>query len=99
MLLGESAVLDAASQRRLAQPRESGTLCGMAKFTGTVRKNDLEGGFLELATDDGDVYRLEGSVDGDLAGARVRVTGKVESGGFGIHMSGPAISVERVEKL
>jgi hypothetical protein len=70
----------------------------MAKFTGTVRFNELEGGFYELATDDGDVYRLQGTVEVE-AGARVRVTGKVESDGFGIHMSGPAIEVERIEKL
>jgi len=70
----------------------------MAKFTGTVRINELEGGFLELATDDGDVYRLDGTVEVE-AGARVRVTGKVQSDGFSIHMSGPAIAVERVEKL
>ena len=68
----------------------------MAKFTGTVRKNDLEGGFFELHTDDGDVYRLEGG--GKLsAGAKVIVHGTVESGGFGIHMTGPAIKVDRVE--
>ncbi len=69
----------------------------MAKFTGTVRKNDLEGGFLELETDEGDVYRLSGAKP--AVGARVRVTGKVESGGFGIHMSGPAIEVEKLEVL
>lgn len=69
----------------------------MAKFTGTVRKNDLEGGFLELETDEGDVYRLEGA--SPAVGARVRVHGKVESGGFGIHMSGPAIQVNKIEVL
>jgi hypothetical protein len=72
----------------------------MAKFTGTVRMNDLEGGFLELETDDGEVYRLNQlSMAKPAVGARVRVTGKVENGGFGIHMSGPAIQVEKVEVL
>jgi formylmethanofuran dehydrogenase subunit C len=66
----------------------------MATITGTVRKNDLEGGFLELVTDEGDVYRLAGSVE---ASGRVKVTGKIEKGGFGIHMSGPSITVESVE--
>jgi hypothetical protein len=70
----------------------------MAKFTGTLRYNDLEGGFFELVADDGTVYRLEGAFDGE-AGSRVRVHGKVESGGFGIHMSGPAIVVDRVEEV
>ena len=71
-------------------------LRAMAKFSGTIRKSDLEGGFFELVTDDGDVYRLEGAAkvsDGD----RVTVHGTVEDGGFGIHMSGPAIKVSRVE--
>ncbi|MCX4246393.1 DUF5818 domain-containing protein [Paraliomyxa miuraensis] len=68
----------------------------MPKFTGTIRHNDLEGGFYELHTDDGDVYRLEGA--GKVtAGSRVVVKGKVEGGGFGIHMSGPSITVERID--
>ena len=70
---------------------------GMATFTGTVRKNDLEGGFLELVTEAGDTYRLNGA--SPKPGQRVRVTGSVESGGFGIHMSGPAIEVESIEDL
>lgn len=68
----------------------------MAKFTGTVQRNDLEGGFFELKTDDGGTFRLEGA--GKLqAGDRVVVHGELDSGGFGIHMSGPSIRVSRVE--
>jgi hypothetical protein len=68
----------------------------MAKqFIGTVRMNDLEGGFLELATDDGEVYRLSGA--SPSVGSRVKVTGSVERGGFGIHMSGPSIEVKKIE--
>ena len=67
------------------------------QFTGTVRHNDLEGGFLELHTDGGEVYRLAGGKA--KVGARVRVTGRVERGGFGIHMSGPSIAVDRIESL
>ncbi|HET6582984.1 MAG TPA: DUF5818 domain-containing protein [Nannocystaceae bacterium] len=70
----------------------------MAKFTGTLRYSDLEGGFFELVADDGKVYRLEGAFDVET-GARVRVHGKVESGGFGLQMSGPAISVDRIETI
>ncbi len=66
-------------------------------YTGTVRYNDLEGGFLELVTDSGDVYRLSGG--SAKVGQRVRVTGRVERGGFGIHMSGPALIVESIEVL
>ncbi|MCY0990834.1 hypothetical protein OV203_27060 [Nannocystis sp. ILAH1] len=69
----------------------------MATFTGTVRKNDLEGGFHELVTDKGDVYRL--SKCSVKAGARVKIEGNVESGGFGIHMSGPSIAVKSIEVL
>jgi hypothetical protein len=70
----------------------------MAKeFIGTVRKNDLEGGFLEIVTDGGEVYRLSGA--SPEVGQRVKVTGRVERGGFGIHMSGPALEVESIEVL
>jgi hypothetical protein len=69
----------------------------MPTYTGTVRHNDLEGGFLELITDDGDVYRLQGA--SARPGRRVRVTGHVDGGGFGIHMSGPAIVATSVEEL
>ncbi len=69
----------------------------MATYTGTVRHNDLEGGFFELVTDKGEVLRLVGGQP--TAGQRVRVTGKVERGGFGIHMSGPSLSVDTMEPL
>ncbi len=68
----------------------------MASFSGTVQHNDLEGGFFELHTDDGNTYRLQ-DAKGLSAGAKVVVHGTIESGGFGIQMSGPAIKVDRVE--
>ncbi len=68
----------------------------MASFNGTVRHNDLEGGFFELHTDEGKTYRLQGA-KGLSAGAKVVVHGTVESGGFGIQMSGPAINVDKIE--
>ena len=71
-------------------------LARMPKFTGTIRRSDLEGGFFELHTDEGDVYRLEGTNQAK-EGARVVVHGTVEEGGFGIHMSGPAIKVSKIE--
>ncbi|MBK6923283.1 MAG: hypothetical protein IPH07_38195 [Deltaproteobacteria bacterium] len=70
----------------------------MSKFTGTVRRNDLEGGFFELVAEDGAVYRLDGDVKVE-PGARVRVHGNVASDGFGIHMSGPSIAVSKIETL
>ena len=69
----------------------------MATFTGTVRFNDLEGGFHELVTDKGDVYRLSKCTA--KVGQQVKVKGKLESGGFGIHMSGPSIEVESISNI
>ena len=75
-----------------------GTLPRMATFTGTIRKNDLEGGFFELKTDSGDTYRLEGA-DGVADGDKVEIEGEVETGGFGIHMTGsPALKVNSLTK-
>jgi len=73
------------------------TRLGMAKFTGTVQHSDLEGGFFELHSDDGAVYRLTGTFS-VAAGDRVNVQGKLETSGFGLHMSGPALAVEKIEK-
>jgi hypothetical protein len=70
----------------------------MASFTGTIRKNDLEGGFYELETESGETYRLEGA-SGVAEGDRVTIEGDVETGGFGIHMTGsPALKVKSVSK-
>ena len=77
-------------------PRRAAMLRAMAKFKGTVRHNDLEGGFFELHTSDGDVFRLQGAQKLS-AGDSVVVHGKVADGGFGLQMTGPAIDVERVE--
>ena len=67
----------------------------MAKFCGTVKRNDLEGGFWELHTDDGTQYQLRG---GDRAlrvdGQRVEVDGTIDRGGFGIGMTGPYLDVK-----
>ena len=63
------------------------------RFIGTVRMNDLEGGFLELVTEDGDVYRISGA--SPKVGSRVSIQGRVERGGFGIHMTGPSLAVEK----
>ena len=71
----------------------------MASFTGTVKKNDLEGGFFELHTKDGKRYQLRGG-GGDLRtqGQVVKVDGKVDKGGFGIGMTGPILDVSSWQK-
>jgi hypothetical protein len=67
----------------------------MGRYAGTVKKNDLEGGFWELHTDDGERYQLKG---GDAAllkeGARVEIEGKIDKGAFGIGMTGPTLDVK-----
>lgn len=66
----------------------------MAKLTGTIKKNDLEGGFWELHADDGERYQLKGGGD-DLRveGQKVEVDGSVDKGAMGIGMTGPIFSV------
>ena len=67
----------------------------MAKFSGTVKKNDLEGGFWELHADDGERYQLSGG-DDDLRreGVRVEIDGHVDKAAFGIGMTGPILKVK-----
>lgn len=69
----------------------------MSTFTGIIRYNDLEGGFFELVTESGEVYRL--SRCSAKTGDRVQVKGTVEQGGFSIHMTSPSIAVSAIEVL
>jgi hypothetical protein len=71
----------------------------MAKITGTVRKNDLAGGFWELQADDGECYQLRGGDDGlHVEGQKVTVDGKVAKDAMGIGMAGPILDVKRWSK-
>jgi hypothetical protein len=67
----------------------------MASYSGTVKKNDLEGGFWELHTDDGDSYQLRGGDDSlRVEGQRVEISGTLDEGGsMGIGMTGPYLDV------
>ncbi|HUH00701.1 MAG TPA: hypothetical protein VML75_01825 [Kofleriaceae bacterium] len=72
----------------------------MGKYRGTVRKNDLEGGFWELETNDGERYQLRG---GDarlrVEGQAVEVDGSIDKGGgFGIGMTGSYLDVSSWSK-
>ncbi len=72
----------------------------MARFRGTMKKNDLEGGFWELHTDDGKRYQLKGGDDKlRVEGARVEIEGKVDRAAFGIGMTGPTLEVKRYKAL
>ena len=66
----------------------------MPKYTGTIKKNALEGGFWELCGDDGQRYQLSGGDAGlRTEGAHVEIDGKVDRGAFGIGMTGPTLAV------
>ena len=66
----------------------------MTKLSGTIRKNDLEGGFWELHASNGDKYQLKGGGDGlRVEGLKVEVAGKVDKAAMGIGMTGPILDV------
>jgi len=71
----------------------------MSTFTGTVKKNDLEGGFWELVDASGTHYQLQG---GDSAlqvdGQQVEIEGLVDSGTMGIGMVGSVLKVSSWKK-
>ena len=67
----------------------------MSTFTGTVKKNDLEGGFWELVDSKGEHYQLKG---GDAAlqveGQEVVIRGNIETASMGIGMTGSILNVD-----
>jgi len=68
----------------------------MAKFRGTVRRNDLEGGHWQLVGDDGTTYVLENAPpDLEREGARVELEGAVAREAMGFAMTGPILRVKR----
>jgi len=73
----------------------------MAKFSGILRLNDLEGGHWQLVADDGTEYVLEGAaVDAaKLAdGARVEVDGSVDRNVMSFAMTGPTLKVKTIKR-
>ena len=72
----------------------------MAKFRGTIRRSDLEGGHNQLVGDDGTTYELQGS-DPTLSqdGARVEIDGAIDKGVLSIAMTGPTLKVKSVRRL
>jgi hypothetical protein len=66
----------------------------MAKFRGTVRRNDLEGGHWQLEGDDGTTYVLEGAPKAiTVDGIKVEVDGAVDEEAMGFAMTGPILKV------
>ncbi len=68
----------------------------MAKFSGTIKRSDLEGGHWLLVTADGDEYQLEGGGD-CVAGQQVDVEGSVDRGAMGLAMTGPILKVKSIK--
>ena len=68
-------------------------------FTGTVRHQELEGGFFGLVADDGrrfDPVDLPESFRRE--GLRVQVTGRLLPASIGFHMWGTRISIVQIEE-
>ncbi len=72
----------------------------MAKFRGTIRHSDLEGGHFQLLADDGATYELDGG-DPLLTrnGARVEIDGAVDRAALSFAMTGPTLKVRAVKAL
>ena len=67
----------------------------MSKYRGVMRKNDLEGGFWELHTGEGEHYQISGADAGlERDGLEVEVEGEVDKNAMGIGMTGPMLSVK-----
>jgi hypothetical protein len=72
----------------------------MAKYRGTIRKSDLEGGHWQLEADDGNTYVLEGAPSAVAAeGAQVEVDGKVDDEAMGFAMTGPTLKVKSAKRV
>jgi hypothetical protein len=72
----------------------------MAKFRGTIRRSDLEGGHWQLVADDGTTYVLEGAtatVEQD--GVKVEIDGAIDRQAMGIAMTGPTLKVKAAKKV
>ena len=72
----------------------------MAKFRGTVRRNDLEGGHWQLEGDDGTTYTLEGAPKGiEQDGAKVEIDGADDEEAMGFAMTGPILKVKSGKRV
>lgn len=70
----------------------------MATYRGTVRRTDVEGGGLELHTDDGATYELDGGGSAIRDGARVEIDGSVSSS-LSLGMRGEVLRVKKVRAI
>jgi len=72
----------------------------MAKFRGTIRRNDLEGGHWQLVAENGSEYVLDVETgDGGLVdGAQVEVDGTIEKNDLSFAMTGPTLRVKSIRR-
>lgn len=74
----------------------------MAKYRGTLRRSDLEGGHWQLETDDGTTYVLDRAslgAEGDVTlvdGVRVEIEGTVDRKAFSLAMTGPLLTARSI---
>ena len=69
----------------------------MAKFHGTIKQSDLEGGHWLLVASDGHEYQLVGGSD-YAAGQQVDIEGAVDKGAMGLAMTGPILKVTTITR-
>ena len=71
----------------------------MAKYRGTVKRSDLEGGHWQLVADDGTTYVLE-TDDGKLEdGRRYEVDGSVDKGAMSFAMTGAVLKAKSARPI
>ena len=72
----------------------------MAKYRGTVKRNDLEGGHWLLEADDGNTYVLVGAAASlTQDGAKVEIDGAVDEEAMGFAMTGPILKVKTGKRV
>lgn len=72
----------------------------MAKYVGTIRRTDLEGGAWTLVSDQGVVYQLDGGGQDLLVdGVRAEVEGRLAPQKMGLAMVGDILEVKRYRVL
>ncbi|MES1172248.1 MAG: hypothetical protein ABUL77_03335 [Bacteroidota bacterium] len=75
----------------------------MAKYRGTLRKSDLEGGIWQLVADDGATYVLDSAslgAEGDVTlvdGVRVVIEGDVDRQTLSFAMAGPLLKARSIK--
>jgi hypothetical protein len=72
----------------------------MAKFRGTIRRNDLEGGHWQLVAENGSAYVLDVETGdaGLVEGAQVEIDGSIEKNDLSFAMTGPTLRVKSIRR-